>query len=72
MVGVKLEPARMIDLCLAENERRMSGYDQRLLREHSAVPGAAGATAPVRPESPSVGIDQGPAAAGRTLVSALT
>jgi hypothetical protein len=34
-VGVKLEPAQMIDLCLAENERRMSGYDQRLLRPNT-------------------------------------
>jgi hypothetical protein len=34
-VGVKLEPAQMIDLCLAENERRMSGYDNRLLRPNT-------------------------------------
>jgi len=36
-VGVELSPARMIDLCLAENDRRMSGYDPRLLRP-SLVP----------------------------------
>lgn len=31
-VGVELKPAEMIALCLAENERRMAGYDSRLLR----------------------------------------
>ncbi len=31
-VGVNLGPRAMIDLCLAENERRMAGYDARLLR----------------------------------------
>lgn len=31
-VGVELKPAEMIELCLAENERRMAGYDLRLLR----------------------------------------
>ncbi len=31
-VGNELKPAEMIDLCLAENERRMAGYDPRLLR----------------------------------------
>jgi hypothetical protein len=31
-VGVKLKPHELIDLCLAENERRMAGYDPRLLR----------------------------------------
>lgn len=31
-VGVELKLAQMIDLCLAENERRMQGYDPRLLR----------------------------------------
>jgi len=31
-VGIELSPAELIDLCLAENERRMAGYDQRLLR----------------------------------------
>lgn len=31
-VGVELTPAQMIDLCLVENERRMGGYDDRLLR----------------------------------------
>jgi hypothetical protein len=34
-VGVKLKPAEMIDLCLAENERRMAGYDPRLLRPNT-------------------------------------
>jgi hypothetical protein len=31
-VGVKLKPRELIDLCLAENHRRMAGYDPRLLR----------------------------------------
>ena len=34
-VGVQLEPAQMIDLCLVENERRMAGYDSRLLRPNT-------------------------------------
>ncbi len=31
-IGVELSPAELIDLCLAENDRRMAGYDHRLLR----------------------------------------
>ncbi len=31
-VGVELKPRELIDLCLSENERRMAGYDRRLLR----------------------------------------
>ncbi len=31
-LGVDLSPAELIDLCLAENDRRMAGYDERLLR----------------------------------------
>jgi hypothetical protein len=31
-VGVALTPRELIDLCLSENERRMAGYDRRLLR----------------------------------------
>jgi hypothetical protein len=31
-VGVELGVGQMIDLCIAENERRMAGYDPRLLR----------------------------------------
>ena len=31
-VGVKLKPRELIGLCLAENDRRMAGYDPRLLR----------------------------------------
>jgi hypothetical protein len=31
-VGVEVKPHQLIDLCLAENERRMAGYDSRLLR----------------------------------------
>lgn len=31
-VGIKLKPRELIGLCLAENERRMAGYDPRLLR----------------------------------------
>jgi hypothetical protein len=33
-----LSPAALIDVCLAENERRLSGYDARLLRPRT-VPG---------------------------------
>jgi hypothetical protein len=36
-VGTDLSPAGLIDLCLAENHRRMSAYDERLLRP-AAVP----------------------------------
>ncbi|MBX6375332.1 MAG: ferritin-like domain-containing protein [Acetobacteraceae bacterium] len=31
-VGVEMSAAELIDLCLAENERRMAGYDPRLVR----------------------------------------
>jgi hypothetical protein len=31
-VGADLSPAELIDVCLAENERRFAGYDPRLLR----------------------------------------
>jgi hypothetical protein len=31
-VGVSLKPRELIALCLAENDRRMAGYDSRLLR----------------------------------------
>ncbi len=31
-VGTDLSPQILIELCLAENERRMAGYDRRLLR----------------------------------------
>ncbi|KVC67985.1 ferritin-like domain-containing protein [Burkholderia stagnalis] len=31
-VGDALEPRELIELCLAENDRRMAGYDKRLLR----------------------------------------
>jgi hypothetical protein len=36
-IGVAIEPPALIELCLAENERRMDGYDRRLLRP-AAVP----------------------------------
>jgi hypothetical protein len=36
--AVDLSAAKLIDLCLAENERRLAGYDQRLLRPRF-VPG---------------------------------
>jgi len=29
---IDMAPAELLDLCLAENERRMAGYDPRLLR----------------------------------------
>src|SRR5262249_46518926 len=31
-VGVELKPLELFALCLEENDRRMAGYDQRLLR----------------------------------------
>jgi hypothetical protein len=31
-IGVQVEPTELLALCLAENERRMAGYDRRLLR----------------------------------------
>ncbi|HYW03994.1 MAG TPA: ferritin-like domain-containing protein [Gammaproteobacteria bacterium] len=31
-MGMDVRPGELIDLCLAENERRMGGYDRRLLR----------------------------------------
>jgi hypothetical protein len=35
--GIELDPAELLDICLAENERRLAGYDERLLRPR-AVP----------------------------------
>ena len=37
-VGVDITPAALLDICLAENERRLGGYDPRLLRP-ALVPG---------------------------------
>ena len=31
-LGDDIDVAALIDICLAENQRRMSGYDRRLLR----------------------------------------
>ena len=31
-IGVQMSAAALIDICLAENDRRMAGYDERLLR----------------------------------------
>ena len=36
-IGVVIEPPALIELCLAENDCRMAGYDGRLLRP-AAVP----------------------------------
>ena len=36
-VGVEISTAELMDICLAENDRRLSGYDPRLLRP-AAVP----------------------------------
>jgi hypothetical protein len=36
-IGVDLDPAELMDICLAENDRRLAGYDSRLLRP-STVP----------------------------------
>lgn len=34
-IGVSIEPAELIGLCLAENDRRMAGYDARLMRPNT-------------------------------------
>jgi hypothetical protein len=39
-VGDDIDVAELIDICLAENSRRMRGYDRRLLRLF-AVPALA-------------------------------
>lgn len=39
-VGIDLRPGQLIDICLAEDARRMSGYDARLLRP-TTVPALA-------------------------------
>jgi len=31
-LGGEVDPAELMDLCLAENDRRLAGYDSRLLR----------------------------------------
>jgi hypothetical protein len=31
-IGETLNPRELIELCLTENDRRMAGYDKRLLR----------------------------------------
>jgi hypothetical protein len=31
-VGIDVSPAELMDICLAENDRRLAGYDRRLLR----------------------------------------
>ncbi|HTO61758.1 MAG TPA: ferritin-like domain-containing protein, partial [Bradyrhizobium sp.] len=31
-VGVEISPAELMDICLAENDRRLAGYDPRLIR----------------------------------------
>ncbi|MDT8292840.1 hypothetical protein RQ744_02560 [Roseomonas mucosa] len=31
-IGVSMSAAELIDICLAENDRRLGGYDPRLLR----------------------------------------
>lgn len=39
-IGIAIEPAELIALCLEENDRRMAGYDRRLLRP-ATVPALA-------------------------------
>jgi hypothetical protein len=39
-IGADIDAAELIDICLAENKRRMSIYDRRLLRPF-AVPALA-------------------------------
>ena len=36
-MGIDIQPRELFEICLAENDRRMAGYDQRLLRP-MAVP----------------------------------
>jgi len=38
LAAVDLSPAALIEICLAENERRLSGYDPRLLRPNVVPP----------------------------------
>jgi hypothetical protein len=42
-IGADIDVAELVDICLAENERRMSAYDRRLLRPF-AVPALAKVT----------------------------
>jgi hypothetical protein len=50
-VGDDIDVAELIDLCLAENKRRMSAYDQRLLRPFAVPALAAWARRWMRPAS---------------------
>ena len=34
LMGLDVDPADLLEICLAENDRRMSGYDARLVRPH--------------------------------------
>ena len=45
-IGIDLSPAAFFDLCLAENDRRMAGYDDRLMRP-KLVPGLVKAFKPL-------------------------
>lgn len=47
-VGLELSLRELLELCLAENERRMSGYDRRLLRP-TAVPALVRLIRPLLP-----------------------
>jgi hypothetical protein len=50
-VGDDIDVAELIDICLAENKRRMSAYDQRLLRPFAVPALAALARRWMRPAS---------------------
>jgi hypothetical protein len=52
-MGVKLKPRELIDLCLAENSRRMAGYDPRLVRP-TTVPRLARLVRQLLPGVPAI------------------
>ena len=49
-VGMELPVRELLELCLAENGRRMSGYDERLLRP-TTVPTLCDGSAPCCPRA---------------------
>jgi hypothetical protein len=54
-LGVDLSPRALLDLCLVENDRRMAGYDRRLLRP-TTVPFLAGVARRVLPKPAAIEI----------------
>jgi hypothetical protein len=49
-----LDPAKLIDICLAEDKRRMAGYDERLLRPTTMPKLARFARIFIRPKKPKL------------------